>query len=110
MRPHPETVTPGESFAADQSSSEGPDGQLPFQVPPILDEAQEAFRQALPRLLVERAGQWVAFQGRQLIGFAATDLELHRACVRQGYQEGHFLVRSIEPEAEEVSFGLRPGR
>jgi hypothetical protein len=81
--------------------------QLPFSVPPLIEQAQETFHRFLPQLLQERPGQWVAYQGDQLLGFAQTDTELYQKCLKQGCKRGEFLIRSIEPEADEISFGFR---
>jgi hypothetical protein len=82
--------------------------QLPFTIPPLILEAQEAFRRDLPQLLKERPGQWVAYSGEQRIGFGATQLGLYQECLRRGFKEDEFLVRSIEPEVYEIVLNLRP--
>src|SRR5438045_2730845 len=61
-------------------SPTGTNGDRPTGNSSPAKEAVAAFRQHLPRLLEERAGQWVAFHGSRLIGFARTDIELHREC------------------------------
>ncbi len=66
-------------------------------VPAVVREAQEAFRGALPQLLRERPGQWVAYQASQQLGFAPTKAELYQRCLRQGYARGEFIVRRIRP-------------
>jgi hypothetical protein len=80
---------------------------LPFVVLPVIAQAQEAFHAALPGLLKERAGQWVAFHGERLLGFARTKTELYQTCLRQGYPRGQVLVRSIEPEIDVITLGPR---
>jgi hypothetical protein len=72
--------------------------RLPFTILPIIRQAQEAYGQALPQLLRERPGQWVAFDGSRPIGFAGSKTELYQTCLQQGYPRGQFLVRCIEPE------------
>ncbi len=66
--------------------------------PPIILEAEEAFRRDLPELLKERHGQWVAYHGAQRIGFGTTKTALWNECLRQGYED--FLVRRIWPFPE----------
>jgi hypothetical protein len=61
-----------------------------------------AFRRDLPRLLIEKPGQWVAYHGDQQIGIAATALELYQECNRRGIKGSDYIVRSIEPELPEV--------
>jgi hypothetical protein len=60
--------------------------------------ALETYRHDLPRLLDERPGQWVAYHGDQLVGFARTDLELYKKCKRCGYRIRDYIVAPIEPE------------
>jgi hypothetical protein len=79
--------------------------ELPFSTPPIIQQALAAFDLALPRLLQERPGQWVAFHGDTLIDFAVTKLELYRKCLQQ-FPRGQFLVRLICPQLEEATIGL----
>ena len=96
-----QAAAPGDGVPAD---AEKP---LPFDVQPIIAQAQEAFRASLPQILKERAGQWVAFHGTRLIGYGRTKTELYQACLRQGYLRGQFLVRGIEPEIDVITAGLR---
>jgi hypothetical protein len=60
--------------------------------------ALATFRRDLPRLLEQRPGQWVAYHGDQLVGFAKTDLELIQECIRRGYRGRDYVVAPIEPE------------
>jgi hypothetical protein len=78
---------------------------LPFRVHPLVVGAQQAFERALPQLLRERPGQWVAYHGDRLIGFAPSKSELYQECLRQGLPRGEFLVRSIEPGPEVIAVG-----
>jgi len=75
-------------------------------VPPLIQQAHEAFRRDLHQLLEEHEGQWVAYQGAERIGVAATKTELHQECLCKGLKRGEFLVRSIEPEPGELVVGL----
>jgi hypothetical protein len=61
-----------------------------------------AFRRDLPRLLQERPGQWVAYHGDQLVGFAKTDLELYQECERRGYRGRDYVIYCIEPELPDI--------
>jgi hypothetical protein len=79
--------------------------QLPSQVHPLVAQAQQAFHRALPQLLRERPGQWAAYHGDRLIGFAQDKADLYQECLRQGLPRGEFLVRSIEPETEVIAVG-----
>jgi hypothetical protein len=93
----------GEQIPA--ASSTAANGERHPGNPSVGKEAVAAFRQNLPRLLQERAGQWVAYHGSQLIGFASTDIELHRECRKQNIPASEYIVRPIEPNPPEtISF------
>ncbi len=64
--------------------------------------ALETFRRDLPRLMAERPGQWVAYHGDKLIGFAATGRELYQQCLRRGLDGQEYLVGRIAPEPPEI--------
>jgi hypothetical protein len=64
--------------------------------------ALATFRRDLPRLLEERPGQWVAYYGDQLVGFAKTQLELILECERRGYRGRDYVVAPVEPELPPV--------
>ncbi len=64
--------------------------------------ALATFRRDLPRLLEERPGQWVAYHGDQLVGFAKTARELHQECLRRGYRGPDYTIRCIELEPPEI--------
>ncbi len=64
--------------------------------------ALATFRRDLPRLLEERPGQWVAYHGDQLVGFAKTDLELYQECERRGYRGRDYVIYCIEPELPDI--------
>lgn len=59
--------------------------------------AWHAFYRDLTELLKERYRQWVAYHGEQQLGFARTQTELYQECLSRGFQEGEFVVCSIEP-------------
>jgi hypothetical protein len=54
--------------------------------------SQEAFYRDLPGLLKTHCRQWVAYHGDECLGFARTQTELHERCLRQGLQDGEFIV------------------
>ncbi len=68
----------------------------------LAEQAESAFQKDLPRLLAERAGQWVAYHGPQLLGFARTDLELYRQCRARNIPAGESIVRPIEAGPPQV--------
>jgi hypothetical protein len=78
---------------------------LPLTIAPIIEQAQRTFCSTLPQLLRERLGQWVAYHGDRQIGFARTKTELYQECFRQGLKRSELLVRCIEPEMDELTFG-----
>ena len=80
---------------------------LELGIPPTISRSQAAFRRDLPRLLAERPGQWVAYHGDEQIGFGATKTELYQNCLRRGLKRDEFLVRSVEPEMNEIVIGPR---
>jgi hypothetical protein len=78
--------------------------------PPIADiiqEAQAAFRLALPELWQQRPGQWVAYHGAEQIGFSTSKRSLYEVCFRRGLKRGEFLVRRIDPQIDEIYLGPR---
>jgi hypothetical protein len=78
---------------------------LPVGVSSFILWAEDAFRRDLPELLEERSGQWVAYHGRQQIGFAATKQQLYQECVNRGLPPEEFHILCIEPEIGELMFG-----
>lgn len=62
----------------------------------------EAFDRELSAMLVDHAGEWVAFAGSTRLGFADTRVALIRTCMSQGLRPGEFLVRRVELQAEDV--------
>lgn len=73
---------------------------LPFQVPPLIEAAQVAFDAALPQLLKEHSGEWVAYRGEHQVGFARTKTELYQRCFILGLRRGEFVVRRIQPQVD----------
>lgn len=82
-----------------------PYGYGSLYVPPLVAQAQEAFRRDLTQLLQERPGQWVVYTGPRQLGFAKTKTELYQECLRRGMQPDEFLVCCIEPESGPLLFG-----
>jgi hypothetical protein len=73
--------------------------------PGLHDEALRAFQRDLPRLWTERPGQWVAYQGRQQLGFAARKHEMYQQCFQHGLQREEFVVFCIQPQETELVLG-----
>ena len=105
---HSSSVNPiGTPLATEATESGEEPSDLELGIPIIISRSQAAFRRDLPRLLAERPGQWVAYQGDQQIGFGATKTELYQKCLRRGLKRDEFLVRSIEPEMDVMVLGPR---
>jgi len=71
----------------------------------VSQQALQAFLGDLPQLYHERPGQWVAYRGRQLLGFAEVKHELYQECFRQGLQSEDFVVFCIEAQETEMWLG-----
>jgi hypothetical protein len=83
----------------------GPTQSDPVQAtdkPALGPLALATYRRDLPRLLEERPGQWVAYHGDQLVGFAKTARELYQECERRGYRGRDYVVDCIEPELPDI--------
>ncbi len=78
--------------------------QHPVPILPVITHAQSTFRRDLDQLLRERPGQWVAYHGEQRLGFGPTKTRLYQECVSRGYGPGQFVVRFIQPPADEGDF------
>ena len=68
-------------------------------------QALRTFERDLPRLWAERPGQWVAYQGDQLLAFGAHKHELYHKCFAQGLGRDEFVVFCIEPLETEMWLG-----
>jgi hypothetical protein len=68
-------------------------------------QALRTFERDLPRLWSERPGQWVAYQGDRLLGFAAHKHELYQRYFEQGLERAEFVVFCIEPQVTEMVLG-----
>jgi hypothetical protein len=71
----------------------------------IQQRALETFLHDLPRLWLERPGQWVAYQGDRQVGFAREKYEMYQQCLQAGLQRDEFTVFCIEPQETEIVFG-----
>jgi hypothetical protein len=71
---------------------------LVSEVAPLIERGQAAFRRDLPELIKTHYRQWVAYRGDQRIGFGTSQRQLYHESLRQGFNDGEFVVRSIEPE------------
>jgi hypothetical protein len=60
------------------------------------EQAWAAFQRDWPRLAQEHYGRWVAYQGEQQLGIAATQTELYQECFRRDLRCGEFHVFGIE--------------
>jgi hypothetical protein len=74
----------------------GSDPAIIASTPPAILEAQRVFYEDLPELLKTHRGQWVAYSGKERLGFGATQDALWDECLARGYPE--FLIRCIEPD------------
>ncbi len=71
----------------------------------LQQRALHAFQRELPHLWTERAGQWVAYQGDQQLGFAPHKHELYQQCFQRGLRREEFVVFCIEPQETEITLG-----
>jgi hypothetical protein len=59
--------------------------------------ALEAFYHRLPELLRTHDRQWVAIRGEELVGFASSQMELHKSSVRRGLKVDEFVILFAPP-------------
>jgi capsid protein len=102
------TVEPApDDFEWDEPAEEAPPREqkpsqlLPIEIPPMIAQAQAAFRRDLPELMKTHYRQWVAYHGERRVGFARTKTELYQRCLKLGLSDWEFVVRSVEPEPDE---------
>jgi len=60
-----------------------------------------AFSEALPTLLKEYSGLYVAFRDGQVVGFDTSEVRLAARAASE-WPESYVLVRKVTPEAQEV--------
>jgi hypothetical protein len=87
---------------AEAARCSAPDEEALEDSPSPADEAEAAFRKDLPRLLVQRRGQWVLYHRDRLVGFGRTDVELYRICKERGIPATEYVVRPIEEGPPDV--------
>jgi hypothetical protein len=68
------------------------------EILPGIAVSQAAFRRALPDLLKQRPGRWVAYHGDECLGFARSETALYEQCIRNGLKDDEFVVRRIMEE------------
>ncbi len=76
-----------------------------MNVEQLTQKALQTFQQDLPHLCAERPGQWVAYQGDRLLGFAVHKHELYQECLHRGLQRNEFVIFCIEPQETEMTLG-----
>jgi hypothetical protein len=72
-----------------------------YEVSPIIERSQAAFRRDLPDLMKTHYRSWVAYHGDERIGFGHSQRQLYHELLRRGFKDREFVVRSIEPEMPE---------
>jgi hypothetical protein len=75
------------------------------QLADLKQQALQAFQRDLPQLYTQRPGQWVAYQGDRVIGFADQKHLLYQQCFDQGLQREEFVIFCIEPQETEMTLG-----
>jgi hypothetical protein len=75
------------------------------QLANLKQHALEAFQQDCPKLYAQRPGQWVAYQGKQQLGFAGQKHDLYQQCFQRGLQREEFVIFCIEPQETEIMLG-----
>lgn len=71
----------------------------------LKQKALQTFQRDLPQLYTQRPGQWVAYQGERLLGFADQKHLLYKKCFDEGLQREEFVVFCIEPQEAEMMLG-----
>jgi len=64
----------------------------------VLEEAARTFRAELPELLKTHPRQWVAYCGKERIGFGPSKAQLTQECIRRGFAYENLLVRMVQPD------------
>jgi hypothetical protein len=71
----------------------------------LRQQALRAFTRDLPQLWAERPGQFVAYRGERLLGFAHQKHELYQQCLQGGLKQDEFVVFCIVPQETEIVLG-----
>lgn len=76
-----------------------------------LENQIEFFRKIQKRLAREHHGELVLIHGERVIGFFNSDSEAYGAAIKNGFEDGDFLVRQcLNPEEEiPLTFHSRVG-
>ncbi len=69
------------------------------RLPAGVDKALERFREALPGLLAESPGQWVAVDAERVRHTGPDRDRLYDKCMKAGLREDEFIVRCVLPDA-----------
>ena len=69
--------------------------------------AEITFDKDLPKLYMERPGEWVAYRGTERIGFAAQKHLMYQQCRQRNLDDEEFVVFCIEPYATEMYVGVQ---
>lgn len=67
----------------------------------LLQIAVEQFEKDLPQLLVTHRGQWVAYHGRERLGFGTSKTGL-LVKFEEEYSYKNLYIRKVQPEMEEA--------
>jgi len=71
-------------------------GRQEAVLPPLLQQAFDAFENDLPHLLKSHRGQWVVYRGAERLAFGTSKTMLLQACYARGYPDEDLYVRSVE--------------
>jgi hypothetical protein len=71
----------------------------------LAQQALRSFERELPQLWAEHRGQWVAYQGERLLGFASQKHELYQRCFDEGLTQEEFVIFCVEPQLTEMTLG-----
>jgi hypothetical protein len=67
-------------------------------LPPLIQQALDAFRRDLPELMKTHYRQWVIYQGDRRLRFGRSKTELIQECLQRGLGRDEFVVRRVAPE------------
>jgi hypothetical protein len=72
------------------------------EIPPAISEALNRFTSDLPELLREHDGKWAAYGRQGRIALGDSKARLYRDCLNDGFKEKEFIVRKIQPVADDI--------